>query len=117
MAAVFASTLGTVTYISLSLCFWPQSLAAGALLESAGLTFVVTAPFVLVGLIALGIPTSLALRRAHLENSVSYTLTGALAGTAFGAAVTGLYHAQAITAFAIYGVASALCWWWLRDAV
>ena len=64
------------------LLFRPDLYAVGPPILRAAFAIVSTGPFILVGLIVLGLPVSYLLKRMNFENSASYALTGAIAGIA-----------------------------------
>jgi hypothetical protein len=75
---------------------------------------VVTLPFILAGLVLLGLPTTYILRRFGAESAWNY----ALAGTTIGASCSLLFSSspslEQIALTAVYGVVCALCWSALR---
>jgi hypothetical protein len=92
--------------------FWPRLFALGPLKRGA---FVVafTIPFILVGLIALGLPITLMLKRLGHEGFLLHAVAGVIAGWAYG--LTLLYQGYAMpmqVMFAFFGAACGLLWRW-----
>jgi hypothetical protein len=73
-----------------------------------------TFPFILTGLILLGLPVAFTLMRVRGENALTYAVIGAGAGALFGKAVIGVATPYGIATSAFYGCTCALFWWWLR---
>ena len=88
---------------------------AGPALGRALFAFTLTSPFILVGLLLIGLPTDYALRRFQFYNAFAFGFSGAAAGLACGAIlVDGL--SESLVIFAGYGCVSALAWWALRPS-
>ncbi|HET9428293.1 MAG TPA: hypothetical protein VFO69_08035 [Allosphingosinicella sp.] len=73
-----------------------------------------TFPFILVGLIVLGLPAAYLLRRGKLESALSYAAAGGLGGAIWGG-ILGFQTTYGSAVSAFYGVTCALFWWVLRS--
>jgi hypothetical protein len=112
LATAATAFAGAVINFFYELVFRPNPYAAGPPIARGAFLIVWTSPFILVGLIVLGLPTSYLLKRFKVEHSVSYALTGAIAGIAYGVPVD--HHAAWLALVALFGAGSALFWWWFR---
>jgi hypothetical protein len=76
--------------------------------------YVLTIPFILTGLILLGLPTSYLLKRLKLESWLSYALVGAALGVGCVYALLSYLTPFGIAAGAGYGCPCAIVWFALR---
>lgn len=93
--------------------FAPDLYSAGPPLLRAIWLFVFSLPFILVGLLLLGLPTAYLLHRARAESALSYGVAGAAMGALFG----GFWGFHTLYGYAVsvfYGCSCALFWWMLR---
>lgn len=94
--------------------FAPELYAAGNPLARAVFTLAITFPYILVGLIVLGLPTAYALMRTRAENAATYALAGTAAGALWGNVAAGMLTTYGIGVSAFYGCLCALFWWRMR---
>jgi hypothetical protein len=119
VARLFLTTLATATTGAIvnfiyELCFRPDLCAVGPPLARGAFVIVWTSPFILVGLIILGLPISYLLKRFNFENSASYLVVGAISGIAYGVLLFQLHHTEWLVTAALFGAGSALFWWWFK---
>ena len=93
--------------------FAPDLYAAGPPLVRAVGALAITFPFILVGLLILGLPAAYVLRRLRTETAISYAATGAVAGVLWGYLI-GFQTTYGFGVSAFYGCTCARIWWWLR---
>jgi hypothetical protein len=89
--------------------FAPNLYAAGPPLGRAAWVIAWSSPFILAGLVILGLPTAYLLHRARVENALSYGIAGLLTGTLWGYVIV---YDFGLSGF--YGCVCALFWWLLR---
>ena len=94
--------------------FAPDLYAVGDPLARGVFMVAVSFPYVLVGLILLGLPTAYLLSKARAENVFTYALAGAATGALWGKVALGALTPYGIAILAVYGCVCALFWWWLR---
>jgi O-antigen/teichoic acid export membrane protein len=94
--------------------FAPDLYSAGPPLSRAMWAVVFSFPFILLGLLLLGLPAAYLLHRGRVESALSYGVAGAAMGAIFGAFWG--FHASAYgyAVSAFYGCSCALFWWMLR---
>lgn len=102
LTTVATAATGAIVNFIYELCFRPA------------FVIVWTSPFILVGLIILGLPISYLLKRFNIENSASYLVIGAISGIAYGVLLFQLHHTEWPVTVASFGAGSALFWWWFR---
>jgi hypothetical protein len=73
-------------------------------------------PFVLVGLIVVGLPSAYLLRRVGMESALSYAAVGAVTGAVWGV-ILGSQTTYGYAVSAFYGCSCALFWWILRPRI
>lgn len=113
MAATLTAAAGAVGNTFYEFFFDAEAYAAESVLARAAFAFAFPFPFILAGLLVVGTPTALLLRRFRLDNFIVFGLAGAFAGAAIGFAVaSGLPRLQ--TAFTAYGCVSAVTYWALQ---
>lgn len=117
LTTVATAALGAVANFFYERFFATDLYAAGPAILRGAAALVIASPFILAGLIILGLPLSFLLKRLRVENSVSYAVTGALSGIAFGVALTRAHHVEMFAMAAFYGMACALFWWWFKPKV
>ena len=93
--------------------FAPDLYSAGPPLWRAIGMIGLSLPFILMGLLVLGLPAAYLLRRARFESALSYAAAGATTGTVWGA-VLGFQTTYGFVVSAFYGCSCALFWWMLR---
>jgi hypothetical protein len=113
-ATVLTALIGAIANGFYERFFAPDLYAAGPPLGRGLFRLTMTIPFILVGLILLGLPTAYALARKRAESAFAYALVGTGAGALLGKVAFGFLttHGYAICAF--YGCVCAVFWWWLR---
>lgn len=94
--------------------FAPELYAAGNPIARGLFMLAISFPYILVGLILLGLPTAYVLSRARAENAFTYAFAGAAAGALWGKVAVGVLTTYGIAMSAFYGCVCALFWWWLR---
>lgn len=94
--------------------FAPDLYAAGNPLARGVAMLAITFPYILLGLIVLGLPTAYALKRVRAENVFTYALAGAGTGALWGKLAAGALTTYGLATSAFYGCVCALFWWWLR---
>ena len=98
--------------------FAPELYAAGHPLARAVFVMVLTFPFILGGLLVLGIPAALCLWRFRVQNILTYALAGVVTGILWGVTVVAMFRPTfGITPHivdATFGSVSMLFWWGLR---
>lgn len=110
--SLLTAVLGTIENWGYERFFAPELYAAGPPFARATWLIALTLPFVLVGLLIVGLPTAFVLRRVRLESALIYAAVGAVTGALFGAIWSQTGYGYAVSAF--YGCACALIWWALR---
>ena len=113
-ATLLTSLVGAVANFIYELLLRPDLYAAGHPLPRAGFAFILFSPFILAGLIVLGLPTAYLLRRLNAENGMVYAATGVLTGELWGLAILELGTPEGAIMSGLLGGACALFWWWLR---
>jgi hypothetical protein len=118
---VLTATLLTALVIALEnwlyeLFFAPDLYAMGNPFARGVFLFAVSFPYILIGLIVLGLPTAYALGRFQVESVLTYGVAGLFTGALWGVMVLGS-HSYGIANAASYGCVCALFWWWLRPRV
>ena len=93
--------------------FHPDTFATGPWLGRWAFVFVVSVPFILSGLLFLGLPASYALRRFSAETSLNYALAGLVTGAIWGLIVTDR-DATDVVLTGLLGAVCLLFWWLLR---
>jgi hypothetical protein len=93
--------------------FHSELYAAGPWLGRWVFVFVVSIPFILSGLLFLGLPASYALRRLGAESAPNYALAGLVTGAVWGLAVTDRDVSDVGTT-AFFGAVCLLLWWLFR---
>lgn len=93
--------------------FAPDLYAAGPPLARAMWLLAWSSPFILAGLVTLGLPIAYLLHRARAENFLSYGIAGLLTGALWGYLI-GAQTSQGLVVSSFYGCACALFWWFLR---
>lgn len=91
----------------------PELYAAGPPLGRALFLAGMSIPFILAGLILLGLPAAYALRRTRAESAISYAVVGFILGALYGF-VMGALTTNGYVVCGFYGCVCALFWWWLR---
>jgi hypothetical protein len=91
----------------------PDLYAAGHPVARAVWSAAFSFPFILTGLLILGLPTAFLLRRLRAEGGLLYAAAGAATGALFGA-VIGFQTTHGFAVSVFYGCFCALSWWWLR---
>lgn len=91
----------------------PELYAVGSALGRWAFVFVVSIPFILSGLILLGLPASYVLRRFNAETGPNYAFAGFLGGAIWGLIVTDR-DARDIVLAAFFGATCLLLWWLLN---
>jgi hypothetical protein len=114
LTTVATAASGAVANFFYERFFAPDLYAAGPPILRAAFALAITSPLILAGLIFLGLPLSFLLKRLGIENAISYAVTGALSGVAFGVILTQLHHTELLVTAASYGTTCALFWWWFR---
>ena len=114
LATVATATAGAIVNFFYELFFRPDLYAVGPPSARGAFVIVWTCPFILVGLIVLGLPASYLLKRLNLENSALYLLAGAISGIAYGVLLFQLHHTEWLVTAASFGAGAALFWWWFR---
>ncbi len=94
--------------------FDPEYYNLGSHLTRAIFYCVVTIPFILTGLILLGLPTSYLLKRLKLESWLSYALVGAALGAGVPYALLSYLTPVGIGGAAVYGCLCAIVWFAMR---
>jgi hypothetical protein len=94
--------------------FAPELYAVGHPLARGVFLLAFSFPYILFGLVLLGLPIAYALMRARVENVLTYALTGGGAGALWGKVALGAVTTYGIAISAFYGCFCALFWWWLR---
>ena len=94
--------------------FAPELYGAGHPIARGAFLLAFSFPYILVGLILLGLPIAYALMRARAENVVAYALAGAATGALWGKIAIGAVTTYGLATSAFYGCVCALLWWWLR---
>ena len=117
-ATLLTAVVGALGNWVYELFFDPQRYSTGLPVARAVFVTIATFPFIFGGLVVLGIPASLLLRRLQIENMLTYALAGIVTGIAWGATVVALVVPLNNPAAAIvdagFGCMSMLFWWWLR---
>lgn len=96
--------------------FAPDLYSAGPPLLRAIWLAVWSFPFILVGLLVLGLPSAYLLRRGRVESAFSYAAAGAATGAVWGV-MLGFQTTYGCAVSAFYGCSCALFWWMLRPRV
>lgn len=112
--AAITALIGAVLNTFHQMLFDPDRYNSGPPLSRAIFDYVLTIPFILTGLILLGLPTSYLLKRLKLENWLSYALVGAALGVGFLYALLSSLTPFGIRAAAVYGGLCAIVWFALR---
>jgi hypothetical protein len=116
-AALFTAVVAAFANWIYELFFDPARYATGLPIARGLFVIVMTFPFILGGLVVLGIPTTWLLRRFHVANAFTFGLTGAVTGVLWGATVVALavptFGITAHVLNATFGVMSMLFWWWV----
>ena len=113
-AVLLTAFVGAVQNFFYERFFDPELYAAGPPLARGAFSVVLTAPFILSGLIVLGFPTAFALHRLTAESSLTYGLAGAACGALWGLILFPWSSSTFPILCAFYGCTCALFWWWLR---
>lgn len=92
----------------------PELYAVGHPLARGVFMLAVSFPYILVGLILLGLPTASILLKTRAENVFTYAVAGAGAGALWGKVALGSLASNGIAISAAYGFVCALLWWRLR---
>ena len=115
IATTATALLGALVIVAYELFAAGDRSTMGSPLEAVAELAVLTGPFILFGLIVLGLPVSFVLWRLRIESTFSYILAGALAGVAFGFVVLRIpAEAGGAALVASYGAMAAVCWRWSR---
>ena len=112
--ALLTALVGAIENWFFERFFAPNLYATGPPIARGVFALVWSFPFILVGLVVLGLPIAYSLARMRAESGLAYVLAGALAGTLWGAVAIGLVTTYGIGVSAFYGGVCALLWWWLR---
>ena len=113
-ASLLTAVIGGVQNWLYERFFAPDLYATGPPLARAIWAIVFSFPFILAGLLLLGLPVAFLLRRARAENSLTYAVTGAAGGCLWSTLIGFDATNYGIALAAFYGCACALFWWWLR---
>lgn len=95
----------------------PELYAVGHPLARGVGMFALSFPYILLGLILLGLPTAYILSKRRAENVFTYAFAGAVAGTLWGKVALGSLTTAGIAISAAYGCLCALLWWGVRPRV
>lgn len=112
--ATITALIGAVLNEFYRVFFDPELYNSGPRLSGAIFFCVLTIPFILTGLILLGLPTSYLLKRLKLENWLSYAFVGATLGVGFLYALLSYLTPFGIGSAAVYGCLCATVWFAFR---
>jgi len=112
-ATFFTALVGAIENWFYERFFAPDLYAAGPPLGRAMFTLGIAVPYILAGLIVLGLPAAYALRRMRAESALNYAAAGLVTGALWGF-TTLSSNSYGIALAAFYGGVCALFWWWLR---
>lgn len=117
-AALLTALLAALVNWTYERSFAPALYAAGHPLARAVFVIVLTFPFILSGILILGIPAALVLRRLQIQNFLTFAIAGAVTGIVWGQTVVALVRPTfGITPYivdAIFGATSMMLFWWIR---
>jgi hypothetical protein len=113
-ATLLTASVGAVENWLYELFFAPDLYAAGNPVARGLFALGISCPYILAGLLLLGLPAAYALNRLRVENALTYGLAGLVTGPLWGWAAIGTQTAYGFVMAAFYGVVCALFWWWLR---
>ena len=108
--AAITASIGAVLIEFYQMFFDPEYYNGGSRLSGTIFFYVFTIPFILTGLILLGLPTSYLLKRLKLENWLCYALVGAVLGVGFLYALLSHPTSFGTGAAAVYGCLCAFVW-------
>jgi hypothetical protein len=116
-AALMTALLAAIVNWGYERFLAPDLYAAGPPLARAIFVILLTVPFILGGLLILGIPAAWVLRRLHTQNIVTFAIAGAVTGIVWGQAVVALVRPTfGMTPYivdAVFGATSMMLWWWM----
>lgn len=96
--------------------FASELYAAGHPLARGVFALAFSFPYILVGLVLLGLPADYALRRLRLDGPFPFAVTGAATGVIWGLILLPYVTAYGYFNTAFYGCVCALFWWLLRPS-
>jgi hypothetical protein len=113
IAALLTALLGAVENWFYERFFAPELYAVGPPLGRAIWLAAFSFPFILVGLLLLGLPIAYLLHRWRVESAPFYALLGMASGGVWGSLI-GFQTNYGFAVSAFYGCSCALFWWRLR---
>jgi hypothetical protein len=113
IAALLTALVGAAENWFYERFFAPELYVTGDPVVRAAFAATLTFPFILAGLVIVGLPVAYLLRRIRAESGVVYAAAGAVSGLLVGAAI-GFQTTYGFLVSAFYGCSCALFWWWAR---
>ncbi|HEX6661284.1 MAG TPA: hypothetical protein VF067_05395 [Sphingomicrobium sp.] len=113
-ATLLTAFVGALENWLYELFFAPDLYAAGNPLARGVFALGLSFPYILVGLLLLGLPIAYALHRLRAESALTYSIAGLVTGSLWGWIALGSQTAYGLLITAFYGIVCALFWWWLR---
>ena len=113
-AALLTAFVGAIENWLYERFFAPELYAAGPPLSRGVFLAVFSFPYILVGLLLLGLPCAYLLHRMRAESALTYALAGLVTGALWGAVALPNSSPLGFVLCGLYGCVCALFWWWIR---